>query len=98
MYLPGEGIGYHRDDPLLGDPRSIFGSQSDTTMFFKSPSNGDSFRIRLFTRSLLVLTGAARHEWHHRIPQRREDEVFGLTVPRIIPRLALILCHIPQAS
>ena len=89
MYLPGEGIGYHRDDPLLGDPVSIFGSQSDTTMFFKNPSNGDSFRIRLFARSLLVLTGAARHEWH---------EVFGLTVPRTIPRLALILRHIPQAS
>ena len=73
MYLPGEGIGYHRDDPLLGDPVSLFGSQSDTTMFFKNPSNGDSFRIRLFARSLL----AARHEWHHRIPRRREDEVFG---------------------
>ena len=98
MYLPGEGIGYHRDDPLLGNPVSIFGSQSDTTMFFKKPSNGDSFRIRLFARSLLVLTGAARHEWHHGIPRRREDEVFGLTVPRTIPRLALILRHIPQAS
>ena len=98
MYLPGEGIGYHRDDPLLGDPVSIFGSQSDTTMFFKNPSNGDSFRIRLFARSLLVLTGAARHEWHHGIPRRREDEVFGLTVPRTIPRLALILRHIPQES
>ena len=67
-------------------------------MFFKNPSNGDSFRIRLFARSLLVLTGAARHEWHHGIPRRREDEVFGLTVPRTIPRLALILRHIPQAS
>ena len=98
MYLPGEGIGYHGDDPLLGDPVSIFGSQSDTTMFFKNPSNGDSFRIRLFARSLLVLTGAARHEWHHGIPRRREDEVFGLTVPRTVPRLALILRHIPQAS
>ena len=98
MYLPGEGIGYHRDDPLLGNPVSIFGSQSDTTMFFKNPSNGDSFRIRLFARFLLVLTGAARREWHHGIPRRREDEVFGLTVPRTIPRLALILRHIPQAS
>ena len=98
MYLPGEGIGYHKDDPLLGDPESIFGSQSDTTMFFKTPSNGDSFRIRLFARSLLVLTRAARHEWHHGIPRRREDEVFGLTVPRTIPRLAVILRHIPQAS
>ena len=39
MYLPGEGIGYHREDPLLGDLVSIFGSQSDTTMFFKNPSN-----------------------------------------------------------
>ena len=77
---------------------SIFSSQSDTTMFFKSPSNGDSFRIRLFARSLLVLTRAARHEWHHGIPRRREDEVFGLTVPRTIPQLALILRHIPQAS
>ena len=47
MYLPGEGIGYHRDDPLLGDLVSIFRSQSDTTMFFKNPFNGDSFRIRL---------------------------------------------------
>ena len=98
MYLPGEGIGYHRDDPLLGDPVSIFGSQWDTTMFFENPSNGDCFRIRLFAHSLLVLTEAARHEWHHGIPQRREDKVFGLTVPRTIPRLALILRHIPQAS
>ena len=77
MYLPGEGIGYHREDPLLGDPLSIFGSQSDTTIFFKNPSNGDSFRICLFAHSLLVLTGAAGHEWHHEIPRRREDEVFG---------------------
>ena len=68
MYLPGEGIGYDRDDPLLGDPVSIFGSQSDTTMFFKNPSNGDSFRIRFFACSILVLMGAARHEWHHGIP------------------------------
>ena len=98
MYLPGEGIGYHRDDPLLGNPVSIFGSQSDTTMFFKNPSNGDSFRIHLFARYLLVLTGAARHEWHHGIPRRMEDEVFGLTVPCTIRQLALILRHIPQAS
>ena len=62
MYLPGEGMGYHRNDPLLGDPVSIFGSQSEATMFLKNPSNGDSFRIHLFARSLLVLTGAARHE------------------------------------
>ena len=87
MYLPGEGIGYHKDDPLLGDPVSIFGSQSDTTIFSKNPSNGDSFCIRLFARSLLVLTRAARHEWHHGIPRRREDEVVGLTVPRTTPRL-----------
>ena len=59
MYLPGEGIGYHRDDRLLGDPVSIFGSQSDTTTFFENTPNGDSFRIRLFSRSLLVLAGAA---------------------------------------
>ena len=98
MYLRGEGIGYHRDGPLLGDPVSIFGSQSDTTMFFKNPSNRDSLRIRLFACSLLVLTGAARREWHHGIPGRREREVFGLTVPLTIPRLALILRHIPQAS
>ena len=98
MYLPGEGIGYHRDDPLLGDPVSIFGFQSDTTMFFKSPSNGNWFRIRLFARSLLLLRGAARHELHQGIPGRREDEVFGLTVPRTITRLALILRHVPQAN
>ena len=98
MYLPGEGIGYHRDDPLLGDPVSIFGFQSDTTFFFKYTSNGNSFCIRLFARSLLVLTGTPRHEWQHGLPRRREDEVFGLTVPRTISRLALILRHIPQAS
>ena len=98
MYLPGEGIGYHRDDPLLGDPVYFFGSQSDTTMFFKNRSNGDSFRIRLFACSLLVLTGAARREWHDGIPRRREDEVFRLTVPLTIPRLALVPRHIPQAS
>ena len=98
MYLPGEGIGYHKDDPLLGDPVSIFGSQSDTTRFFQNPSNGDSLRIRLFARSLLVLTWAARHKWHHGIPRRRENEVFGLTLPRTIPRLAPILRHVPQAS
>ena len=38
------------------------------------------------------------NERHHGIPRRREDEVFGLTVPRTVPRLALILRHIPQAS
>ena len=98
MYLPGGGIGYLKDDPLLGDPVSIFGSQSDTTMFFGTPSNGNSFHIRLFARSLLVLTGAARHNWHHGIPRRRKNEVFGSTVPRTTPQLALILRHIPQAS
>ena len=98
MYLPGECFGYHRDDPLLSDRVSFFDSESDTTMFFKNPFNGDSFRIRLFARCLLVLTGAARHEWHNGIPRRKEDEVFGLTVPRTTRRLALILRNIPQAS
>ena len=43
MYLPGEGIGYHKDNPLLGDPVSIFGSQSDTTIFLKTPPTGTRF-------------------------------------------------------
>ena len=77
---------------------SIFGSPSDTTILFENPSNGDSFCIRLFARSLLVLTGAARHEWHHGIPRGREDEVVALSVPRTTPRIALILRHIPRAS
>ena len=98
MYLPGEGIGYHKDDPVLGDTVSIFGFQFDTTMFFNNPSYRHSLRTRLFARSLLVLTGAARHEWHHGIPRWKEDEVFGLTVPRTMPRLALILRQNPQAS
>ena len=97
MYFPGEGIGYHKDDPLLGDPVSFFGSQSDNTLFSKNPSNGDSFCIRLFVISLLILTGGARHKWHHGIPRRREAELFWLTVPRTTPRLDLILHHIPQA-
>ena len=32
VYLPGEGIGYHRDDSLLGHPVSIFGSQSHNVL------------------------------------------------------------------
>ena len=95
MYLPGEGIGYHKYDPLLGDPVSIFGPQRDNTMFFKNTSHGHSPCMHLFARSLLFLTGAARQEWHHGIPRRKEAEVFGLIVLRTTPRLALICRHIP---
>ena len=44
MYVLGKGIGYHKDDPLLGDPVSIFCSQSDTTWFFKYPHSGPTPR------------------------------------------------------
>ena len=98
MYLPGDGIGYHKDDPLGGDPVSIFGSQSNSTMFFENPANGDSFCNWLFARSPLVLSRAARGEWQHGMSTQKEDENLGLRVPLVTSQHALILRHIALPS
>ncbi len=82
-YLPGQGIAPHVDCVacFAGTVLSI-SLGSTCVMRLTHPHDGRSVDILLEPRSLLVLGGAARYEWRHSIPARKNDKWNGLTLPR----------------
>ncbi len=79
-YEPGEGIASHTDNPCFGEAVASLSLASPITMDLKF--NALHHQIRLEPRSLLKLTGEARHRWTHGIANRKNDVVNGDSVPR----------------
>jgi DNA oxidative demethylase len=72
-YMPGAGIGWHRDSPPFGIVAGIsFGG--DCRMRFQCGERRQrkTWTIELPPRSLYVLSGVAREEWQHSIPPVKE--------------------------
>lgn len=68
-YVPGAGIGWHRDFPVFGP--TVFGVSLATPCKFKLRLQKEPrrvFQISLAPRSLYVMTGDARSLWEHSIP------------------------------
>jgi alkylated DNA repair dioxygenase AlkB len=73
-YLPGAGIGWHRDAPAFGVVVGV--SLLGTCRLRFQQSRGAARKTRALTlapRSAYVLDGAARWQWQHAIPPGREE-------------------------
>ncbi|TPP10424.1 alpha-ketoglutarate-dependent dioxygenase AlkB [Rhizobium glycinendophyticum] len=82
-YLPGQGISAHVDcEPCFGDVIVSLSLLSPCQMQFRRVETGEKRAVILRPRSLLVLEGAARHDWTHAIPARRSDRIDGVQVMR----------------
>jgi alkylated DNA repair protein (DNA oxidative demethylase) len=69
-YAPGAGIGWHRDRPVFGDVVGISLLAPAPLRFRrKSGAKWDRFTLTAEPRSAYLLSGEARHEWEHSIPQ-----------------------------
>lgn len=81
-YLPGQGIGKHKDAACFGDKILSISLLSFCTMVFNNIKNGDKKELILAPGSLLILEGPARHEYTHEIPTRTYDMIEGEKVDR----------------
>jgi alkylated DNA repair dioxygenase AlkB len=80
-YNPGQGISAHKDYEPFDEVASL-SLASGCLMEFAQGKTGDVKTLWLEPRSLLVLTGEARHEWTHAIRPRQNDLVHGVKVAR----------------
>lgn len=81
-YLPGQGIGAHKDRDV-GHIRSvaIISLGSAVMMDFTRPGHVTRSHY-LRPRSLVVMTGEVREAWMHGIVGRKSDRLSGLVLPR----------------
>ncbi|MBI3248799.1 MAG: alpha-ketoglutarate-dependent dioxygenase AlkB [Deltaproteobacteria bacterium] len=70
-YDPGAGIGWHTDAPVFGPTVLSLSLGTDWHMDLNRGGHRISARVALPRRSLLVLSGAARSTWRHRLPPVR---------------------------
>lgn len=70
-YLPGQGISKHIDSPLFGPVVASLSLLSDTIMKL-GKYNEEEKEILLEKNSLLILSGEARKDWWHMIPNVKE--------------------------
>ena len=77
-YVPGQGISAHVDcQPCFGDVIASLSLLSSCVMQFADPSSSRKTELNLQPSSLLVMRGAARHQWTHAIPPRKSDVIAG---------------------
>jgi alkylated DNA repair dioxygenase AlkB len=79
-YLPGQGIAGHVD--FLGGSVVSLSLGSGCVMEFTRDDLPYAPWVYLPRRSIVVLTGEARHDWKHGIPRRKSDVVNGKSLPR----------------
>jgi alkylated DNA repair dioxygenase AlkB len=79
-YRPGQGIAAHKDYAPFDEVASLSLASGCLMEFAKSKIEKKSFWLE--PRSLVVLTGEARHEWTHAIRARLTDVVRSTKIPR----------------
>ena len=73
-YLPGQGISPHIDcQPCFGERIFSLSLASAAVMQFQQKEK-ERVTIPLAPRSLVMMSGEARHEWKHSIPGRKSDD------------------------
>ena len=80
-YTPGQGISAHKDYEPFDEVASL-SLASGCLMEFAKLKRDRIKSIWLEPRSLLVLTGEARHKWTHAIRPRLADVVDGVKIAR----------------
>lgn len=82
-YQPGQGIAAHIDCiPCFGATIASLSFGSPYIMDFTHSETGAKSSLLLEPRSLLVLSGDARHLWQHAIAHRKTDRYNGQTINR----------------
>lgn len=82
-YQPGQGISYHRDSVgCFGDTIASLSLASAAVMNFRNTETGDKRDLLLEPKSLVVMKDIARYEWQHAIPDRKNDLINGVSIPR----------------
>jgi len=75
-YLPGQGIANHIDSaPSFGEVVISLSLAAPAVMEYKK--DDQTVPVLLEPRSLVVMRGAARYEWTHGIPKRKQDSYDG---------------------
>jgi DNA oxidative demethylase len=73
-YMPGAGIGWHRDSPPFGIVAGIsFGDCCRMRFQRGEGRERRTWTLELPPRSLYVMRGVAREEWQHSIPPVKES-------------------------
>jgi alkylated DNA repair dioxygenase AlkB len=83
-YLPGQGISPHIDcEPCFGDTIVSLSLGSACVMNFEDqPHSKDKVALYLEPKSLVVMRGESRYNWHHGIPARKKDLFNGVSSVR----------------
>lgn len=82
-YMPGQGISAHVDcRPCFGDVIASLSLLSSCVMQLENRKVSQKVDLALDPKSLLVLSGDARHVWTHAIPARKSDVVNDQKHPR----------------
>lgn len=77
-YFPGQGISAHVDcRPCFGETIASLSLLSGCVIRFANQACSKQIDHHLLPLSMLVMCGAARHEWTHAIPSRKSDLVGG---------------------
>lgn len=88
-YLPGEGIGKHRDHhPIFDNDIATLSLGSEYVMTFRHHKSHDNYDknttvdLPLPVGSLLVFGDEARYSWSHEISSRKSDVINGKRIKR----------------
>jgi alkylated DNA repair dioxygenase AlkB len=81
-YQPGQGIAPHVDVTSFAETIASLSLGSPCIMEFTHSRRGSKIPMLLEPRSLIVLSGEARHHWKHSIPARKTDKYAGITLQR----------------
>ena len=95
LYRPGEGIEQHKDVDSWGDVIVSLSLGCPVPFRFFRPSDGAAHTVWLEPRTLLIMRGDARFEWHHQIPSQKTDIHNGKVFARTL-RVSLTFRSAPE--
>lgn len=82
-YQPGQGIANHVDcEPCFGETIISVSLGSNCVMDFINVKTKEKLEVMLEPRSLVVISGEARHNWTHGIAARKTDSLTGIKFER----------------
>ncbi len=82
-YQAGQGITPHIDCvPCFGDTIASLSLGSACVMEFTHSKTSEKQSLLLEPKSLVILSGEARYDWQHSIPQRKTDKYNGNIINR----------------
>lgn len=81
-YQPGQGIANHIDGLCFGNTIISLSLGGSCVMEFTLLKTKENIPVLLLPRSIIILQGAARYEWQHRIVARKTDKYQGINFVR----------------